>query len=215
MQQILVHYSRTATNNEADAEFTNQFTDHELQIDNPESPAQNRMNLESFMSHTEDQATPTQHVMRLLLENRLDEAAEYIEETLGTQITELEHQLMLLRKEQALLGQLTQLHRRREGQLSAGVVTAAQVGLPTSEDGLFDLGDPVEDVRHAIFSMCAELAQRSSGTLLLADAVEEMKRRGIDLKSTRPGTSIGNMLFKSADWTRLGDGLFKLNSYKN
>lgn len=167
------------------------------------------------MPHPEDQATPTQHVMRLLLENRLDEAAEYIEVTLGTQIAALEHQLMVLRKEQALLGQLTQLHRRREGQLSADTANPAQIVPPPTADGLLDLGDSVEDVRHTIFSMCIELAQRNGGMLLLADAVEEVKKRGIDLKSTRPGTSIGNMLFKSADWTRAGDGLFRWNLYKN
>ncbi|WP_154304635.1 hypothetical protein [Burkholderia pseudomallei] len=168
------------------------------------------------MSHPEDQATPTQHVMRLLIENRLDEATEYIEVTLGAQIATLEHQLALLRKEQALLSQLTQLRRHRDGKQAADVAASpAQSGPTAAVEGLFDLGDSVEDVRHAIFSMCNELAQRSGGTLLLADAVEEVKKRGIDLKSTRPGTSIGNMLFKSADWTRMGDGLFRWNLYKN
>ncbi|QRR09736.1 hypothetical protein FPJ27_26230 [Burkholderia sp. MS455] len=168
------------------------------------------------MSHPEDQATPTQYVMRLLIENRLDEATEYIEVTLGAQIATLERQLALLRKEQSLLGQITQLRRHRDGTQAADVATSpAQTGSTVALDGLLDLGDSVEDVRHSIFSMCNELAQRSGGTLLLADAVEEVKKRGIDLKSTRPGTSIGNMLFKSADWTRIGDGLFKWNLYKN
>lgn len=167
------------------------------------------------MPQIEDQVSPTQHVMRLILENHVDEAARYIDVTFGEQIAKLETKLSLLRKEQALLAQLTQLHQRRTGQPPVDATRSAQLESPSTVDGLLDLGEPLEDVRHAIFSMCIELAQRNRGHLLLADAVAELKKRGIDLKSTRPGTSIGNMLFKSADWDRVGDGLFRWNLYKS
>jgi len=188
-------------------------------IDNPEFEAQNLLNLENFMSSTEDQAIPTQHVMQLLLKGNFHEAQEYIEVTMGAQIEALERKLTLLRKEQALLAQLTRLRLHISGETS---VTSGEVALTApagaaalAAAGLFDVVDSVEDARHAIFATCTELAQQNNGVLLLANAVEEVKKRGIDLKSSRPGTSIGNMLFKSADWTRIGDGLFRWNAYKN
>lgn len=166
---------------------------------------------------SEDQTSPTRHVMRLLLDDQIQEALNYVTVTLRDQIDELERRANSLRKEQGLLIKLAESQFKNG--LSAPVESSVEdtalsrIASVTSSD-LLDLGGAT-DVRQAVFSLCVEIAQRNSGVVQLVDAVEEIKRRGIELNSQRPGTSVGNMLFKSADWTRVGEGQFRWNQYKN
>lgn len=165
------------------------------------------------MSATEDRETTSQHVLQLLAEGRAREAKESLEQTMGDEIVALEKRLSRLKQEYALLSQLTQLRLHITGEVQAGQ-RAFAIGAGQSPLILGDGTDSPEDVRNSIFAVCRELAQQNDGMLSLQEAVDEVKKRGIELKSSRPGTSIGNMLFKSAEWDRIGDGVFQWNGYK-
>lgn len=68
------------------------------------------------------------------------------------------------------------------------------------------------DVRGRILQIASDLARNAPDNVVaLEDVVAAVRAAGIEMSSTRPGTSIGNILFKAtALWQRVGLGKFKL-----
>jgi hypothetical protein len=74
-----------------------------------------------------------------------------------------------------------------------------------------DADDVAMDARGQVLAIAQDLAEKNNGVVTLEAVVAAVAKRGIDLKSSRPGTSIGNILFKaSAVWDRKGPGVFEL-----
>ena len=67
------------------------------------------------------------------------------------------------------------------------------------------------DVRGQVLAIAAEIARGNDGIAALNEVVREVANRGLDLKSSRPGTSIANILFRAPFlWQRMSPGIFKL-----
>lgn len=71
--------------------------------------------------------------------------------------------------------------------------------------------DASPDVRSQVLDIALEMANKHPQKMVhLVEITNEVAKRGVILDSTRPGTSIGNMLFKAENWQRLGAGLYRL-----
>lgn len=67
------------------------------------------------------------------------------------------------------------------------------------------------NVRNQLLALAAEIARANNGMVELDQVVKAAHDRGVQLSSTRPGTTIANILFKANNlWSREGPGLFKL-----
>ena len=140
--------------------------------------------------------TELQEFFRLMGDMKIDEAIYHVE-TDAQQIDD----------ERKSLDGRAQTNAYMKSVLSGAVAQApTSAKVPASEEM-----ELATDARGKVLAIAAEVARTTGGTVSLDDVVAAVAKQGVDLSSTRPGTSIANILFKaSALWERMSPGVFRL-----
>lgn len=136
-------------------------------------------------------------VMRLLIEQGLEAANRYVELNVSPEVAKAKKEF--------------EARSQEEGAVK-NIIVMAMSGMSSGEAQ--NLPEPEVlpmDTRGQVLAIAAEVARGNDGIAELNPVVEAVLKRGIDLKSSRPGTSIANILFKASDlWERVSPGVFRL-----
>jgi hypothetical protein len=144
--------------------------------------------------------------MRLLLEEGHDSAIRYLDQNLAPEIEKAKRDLEALHKEYTTIRGIVDMTRPQ----SADTATVSKPQLQGQVSDFKLNGDP-NDPRSQVLQIAAEVARANDGIAKLDDVLAAMKERKLELDTTRPGTSVANILFKAhVLWERTGPGVFRL-----
>jgi len=141
-----------------------------------------------------------ERVMKLLLEGKVEQARRFIEKDIAKQIEVLRGQLTELNRERSVLTNMVMLQKgEQESMPSNDKISPPQKRVVS------------KDERSTLIKQYAHEAARhaTNHIISLQAIVDQIEADGIDLGTEVPGTAIGNVLFKSADWKRVERGVFQ------
>lgn len=157
-------------------------------------------------------------VMKLMLERGVEAAESYLATNVSPDVERAKAEYEAKQREEMAVRNIIQLSR-----LTALAQAPIAPAPGSASDGNHPLGEqqPLAElmgeasipmnVRGRVLQIAAEVARNNNGIAKLDAVVDAVIKQGVDVGSTRPGTSIGNMLFKASPlWERVKPGVFRL-----
>lgn len=147
-------------------------------------------------------------VMRELLNSGRGAAEAFVRDNLTKKVEELRRELERLQAEESAAKNIIFM----AALAPAAETTPLQVKTDPLLGGLTTLmvaSNQEEDRRRSKIIEAAESVALVEQVVTTEAVVKALAERGISLPGARPGTSVGNVLHRSPDWVRVGEGKFQ------
>jgi hypothetical protein len=142
-------------------------------------------------------------VLRLLLDSGPPAAQQFVRDELIPEVDRAQQALELAKSSLTTAETIIALASRQD----TPPVRAPEPDPPTA---LQAVGAQEDERKAQILAVANELADRQQGEpISTIDVLAIMLRRGQKLAGARPGTSVGNVLFRAPGWIRIGEGKYK------
>jgi hypothetical protein len=155
-------------------------------------------------------------VMRLILNEGVDAAEKFVNETIGAKVRALQQELVNAHEDESKARGIINFAKVGSQPAATQPAAVAQYGAVPAQNVATPAGSAgavLDDVnkRDVITSLARQIAFAAmDNTASTEEVLKELAKQGKSLPGARPGTSIGNILNRDPAWERISEGVFRL-----